>query len=424
MRHRGRFCAPDGLHGHLGCLGIEASPESDLSAAKGPIVTAGYYDMKRVCRSGRHLILFEHGAGFSFSNAHPSYAGGAHQRALVGLFACPNEQSAQRNRRRFPGCRAVVVGCPKMDALAVLPEKRPADPPTVCISFHWDCLVAPETRSALAWYEDVLGDVAEHWPLILHSHPRSADKVRAVAERLGIEYVASFADVCRRADVYANDASSTLYEFAALDRPVVVLNAPWYRRKVFHGLRFWEHADVGVQCDEPGEMVGAITAAIADTDRQRELRSDAVDDVYPYLGGSVVRAAHYVESYGDLVATGRVYPRDPLPLPAGCRVDCEDERTAEDVLRWHGSGCLSGDAEYVAKLGAGVRLTGSLEPAFRALIAGWDHIAVEKPYPYKAAKTPRMLEHDSRASFHRIGAPADGPTWILAASFALEFDGV
>ena len=30
------------------------------------------------------------------------------------------------------------------------------------------------------------GDVAEHWPLILHSHPRSADKVRAVAERLGI----------------------------------------------------------------------------------------------------------------------------------------------------------------------------------------------------------------------------------------------
>ena len=50
-------------------------------------------------------------------------------------------------------------------------------------------------------------------------------------EAHGIEYVPDFDDVLRRADVYACDNSSTLYEFASTGRPVVVLNAPWYRWK-------------------------------------------------------------------------------------------------------------------------------------------------------------------------------------------------
>ena len=55
-----------------------------------------------------------------------------------------------------------------------------------------------------------------------------------------------FDEVMERSTLYICDNSSTLYEFASTGRPVVVLNAPWFRRDIEHGLRFWEHADVGV----------------------------------------------------------------------------------------------------------------------------------------------------------------------------------
>ncbi len=430
MERRGRFCVPDGLMAHARRLGIEPAPESKLAQGEGPIVFSAYGDLRRCVKSGRHLILFEHGAGFSFSNSHPSYAGGAQQRDRVGLFCEVNDWTARRNRAKYPGCRSVVVGSPKMDALAHLPRREMPARPTVCIAFHWDCIVAPETRSAYAHFASALPDLAREFDLILHAHPRQAEKMRAVADHLGVEFAEEFADVCERADVYVNDASSTLYEFAALGRPVVVMNAPWYRRHVHHGLRFWDCCEVGVNCDEPAKLVAAVHDALADTEERIEYRAEVSDDVFPYLGHAAERAAYVLESYGDLVKTGRMYPREPEALPEGCRVDCEDECTVDDVLRWHGAHALlkglsrsTQPVEYVARLGKGVRVTASLEPAFRALAAGWDHVAIEVPYDFKASGKGRFLKHDPRASFHRVGAPDDGPTWLMDASFALEFEG-
>lgn len=104
-----------------------------------------------------------------------------------------------------------------------------------------------------------------------------------------IEFIPEFEDVVRRADIYVNDSSSTLYEFAATGRPVVTLNAPWYRRDVNHGLRFWEHADVGIQVDHPDDLETAILKTIAHPDRAA--RDVAVEAVYPHLGQSAARAA-------------------------------------------------------------------------------------------------------------------------------------
>jgi len=421
MRKPGRFCAPDHLHEHLRSLKVKPSPESALAEGGGPIAFSAYGDMARCVKSGRHLILFEHGAGFSFSNAHSSYAGGAHERSKVSLFCEVNEWSARRNRARYPGCRSIIVGSPKMDALAAAGRRRSGK--TVCISFHWDCIVAPETRSALKHYRGVLPELARRFDLVMHSHPRIAGQARELADQLGVEYIERFEDVCERADLYVNDASSTLYEFAATGRPVVVLNAPWYRRRVNHGLRFWDCSDVGVQCDEPDDLASAVEDALADTKERAERRREVTARVYPNIGEAAAAAAHVLDSFHILVTSGRMYPRKPEPLPEGCYVVCEGE-TREDVLRWHGVDSFTdvlSDAKYIGRLGDGVRLSGSLEPAFRALAAGWDHVAIPCPYDYRASKSgPRLLAHDERAVFSRVGAPDDGPTWLLDASFALE----
>ena len=100
-----------------------------------------------------------------------------------------------------------------------------------------------------------------------------------------------FADVCRRADVYITDNSSTLFEFAATGRPVVVLNAPEFRRNVNHGLRFWEAATVGVQVDHPRDLVAAVASALEDPEPSQNAREAALAIVYTYRSGGASRAA-------------------------------------------------------------------------------------------------------------------------------------
>lgn len=423
LDQRGLFCVPDELASHARSRGVKPAPLSELAAGDGPIVTSAYADMSRCTKSQRHLIMFEHGAGFSFSNVHPSYAGGSHDRRFVSLFCEVNDWTQRRNLRTFHDARSHVVGCPKLDGMSKAKRTRRAkSEPVVCVSFHWDCLVAPETRSAMSHYEGVLPEIARQFNLVMHGHPRIAGRSRELADKLGLEYIESFDEVCRRADVYVNDASSTLYEFAALAGPVVVLNAPWYRRGVDHGLRFWDCSDIGPSCDEPEELADAIRAAIDEPKEMRERREDYSLSVFPYMGESAERAAHVIAHLPELVAGEALPPLRPEPLPPGCAVATVDKATIADVLLWHGEAALDvREAEYIAHLGPGVRLTGSLEPAFRALLAGWDCVAAHVPYPYKAATAPRMLKYDERAYFARAGLkPQDAKTWLLDLSFALE----
>ncbi len=115
--------------------------------------------------------------------------------------------------------------------------------------------------------------------------------MEAFYDEIGVQFVGEFDDVLRRADVYVTGNSSTLYEFAALDRPVVVLNAPWFRRDVEHGMRFWEYADVRVQVDSPEDLQAGIAEALDDTPARQERRREILDVLYPYRGHASKRAA-------------------------------------------------------------------------------------------------------------------------------------
>jgi hypothetical protein len=266
----------------------------------GPVaLVASYGDIKVGRRMGyRRFAFLEHGAGQSYSGdrrqgRHGSYAGGI-DREDVGLFLVPNEDAGSRWRLAYPESRVEVIGCPKLDGL---PAREPGPSPVVAISFHWDCHTLPETRSAFGHYHGVLRELAQRFNVIGHGHPRAAVMLERAYRRAGIEWVPDFEDVCRRADVYVCDNSSSLFEFAATGRPVVVLNAPWYRKTVDHGLRFWAAATVGPQVEEPSMLAESVAEALRADSGAHARREAALALVYNHRSGAAERAAGNVAEW-------------------------------------------------------------------------------------------------------------------------------
>lgn len=187
-----------------------------------------------------------------------------------------------------------VVGSPHLDTL---PSKNGPKGRVIAFSFHFNGPLMPETKNAYPAFMPALAQLAGRYQLLGHGHPQlwtMGRPGRRLANRyrtLGIEPVESFAEVCRRADLYICDNSSTLFAFAATGRPVVVLNPPWYDRRVRHGLRFWDAAEVGVNCDRPEDLADCIEAALEDGPAQQAKREAALDLVYAYRFGAAKRAA-------------------------------------------------------------------------------------------------------------------------------------
>jgi hypothetical protein len=306
---RGRFLVDGALMARAEAKGIDAveidanvlrlrTPPPKAQPGDGPaafVVSIG--DTKIARRLGyRRFVFMEHGAGQAYTaqpgiNArNPSYAGGI-DREDVGLFLVPNEYSAALWRAAYAESKVEIVGCPKLDDLPARNLDGPA--PVVAISFHWPAFVAPEAGNALGTFLPVIGDLAKRFQVIGHAHPKGdwPARMEHYYRAAGIELVRDFDEVCRRADVYVCDNSSTLFEFASTGRPVVVMNDVSWRRNVHHGLRFWDAAHVGVNVDRADRLVDAVALALEDRAEQRAARSDALDIVYVYRTGAAERAA-------------------------------------------------------------------------------------------------------------------------------------
>jgi len=272
------------------------------------VVVAAHSDLLVAHKAGaRKIVLMQHGAGQSYLSGakkyqHSSYPGGrGHERAALALF--PNQQAHDHHYQRY-GDRvpAEVVGCPKLDSWVDLPPKSRSDPPMVVISFHWRCKVAREAGTVwddygLAAIEALVAmrDVGEI-DLAVHAHPRIADEVlNAWPGHWRVPFLDSFGSVRDVADLYVCDNSSTMFEFAAHDRPVVVMNSPRWRRNIHHGGRFWDWAAVGPQVDGPVGLHDAVQSALEDGIIRRETRRWVVSEVYPYLGSASQRAAAAIE---------------------------------------------------------------------------------------------------------------------------------
>lgn len=287
----------DHYKSHLAPILVSLQHSSERTGPDDVALVASYFDLCVARRKGfRRVVLAQHGIGQSYggspsSGRNPAYPGGEGNRD-VGLFLVPNEHAAGRWRDAYPRAAVEVVGSPRLDGLPV----REPGPTTVAVSFHWDARHSPEARSAFGDFRRILPALAQEFSVIGHGHPFRNDLPR-LYRSMGIEYVPSFDDVLRRADVYVCDNSSSMYEFASTGRPIVVLNASAYRRDISHGLRFWDASFVGVNVDEPSELIPAVRRALDLLPGDVKLREHALSVVYAYRDGAGERAARAIEAW-------------------------------------------------------------------------------------------------------------------------------
>jgi hypothetical protein len=270
-----------------------------------PILVASYGDIARAARHPtRKIVHMEHGTGHAFGSA-PYPNGRKGKRDCVSLFLAPNAYTASLIRMARP-TRVEVIGTPKMDEWTtgqdpqVLLARPRNTSPVVAIAFHWGDRNAqpPEAGSAWEHYKKILPQLRDRYNLIGHGHPLAVEIHRQEFERLGIEWVSTFREVLQRADLYINDLSSTLYEFMLTGKPVVVLNAPWFRRDVQWGIRFWDYSDVGINVEQPDQLISAIDRTLQEYGSIcAAARRRAIRDLYPYAGYSAHRAAEVITSY-------------------------------------------------------------------------------------------------------------------------------
>ena len=301
MDRRGVFITTEDLRAYAGgMIDPDAISIYDGQNVPGwdPVLTASYGDMIRAARNlNRKIISCEHGTGHAFGTA--AYPDGKGKRDLVSLFLMPNEYTARKSQSvRSTPCE--VIGTPKMDEYIPALRPRISNNPVIAIAFHWGDGNANPPESGNAWehYKDILPALAERYNVIGHGHPLSVNTFRPAFKQAGIEFVENFRDVLQRADIYINDLSSTMYEFLVTGKPVIVLNAPWFRRDVHWGIRFWEWSNVGINVEDPGRLFNAIDNTIEHyNDICLVERFQAVVALYPYLGHSAQRAAEVITMY-------------------------------------------------------------------------------------------------------------------------------
>lgn len=275
----------------------------------GPVLVSAYGDLKlALLRSPNRPVAFiEHGAGFTMAN-HPAYPGGGELRKKVDLFLSPNIFALNAQKKAIPGAKQVLIGCPKLDKYKGQydePHLMP-DHPRVAISFHWPGLgVCPEAGNALPHFRRAIGQLSRQpdFQLVGHGHPKYYSNLKAnLYDSLKMESVRSFEAIMETTDVYIVDTSSTIYEYLVTGKPVILMNSPSYRRNVHHGLRFWLHSEVGLNVNNPEELLPAIRKTIQNPGIRWEERQDAIREVYPYLGESSNRAAIALSEW---VTTGK-----------------------------------------------------------------------------------------------------------------------
>jgi len=259
-------------------------------------LVAGAVDAKHVAPA--KCVYVEHGAGQTYDadlrgQEHQSYSTGTIPNAA--LFLCPN--LFVQARRARSGVLSVAVGAPRLDQWPIGNHDGVQDN-AVAFAFHWDCAVVPETRSAFDHFLPEARKIAialrrRHLIPVCHGHPRIAKRVRWHLEKAGFEWW-DISDVLTKAACLVADNTSLMYEFAHIDRPIVVLNAPWYRRHVHHGLRFWECLP-GAEVDEPKDLPDAVLEALT-IDPKRPERRRCAEQVFPLQGGATARATAMIEA--------------------------------------------------------------------------------------------------------------------------------
>ena len=252
-----------------------------------PTLVASFRDIGRCGKAP--IIRMQHGSG-------QMYEGIPIPEGIDLWLTNGSEDTDGLVHRGIPGRRIIPVGSPYLDRWTGY-RRTLGEVPNVVFACHWDQNGVPEQRGAFLHYIDAIADLkATSLHPIGHAHPRFMEVARVRYEDAGIPILETFDDVMHYGDVLVADNTSALYLFAATDRPVVVLDAPWYRRGASHGLRVWSCSDVGIRVTEKHLVREAIWRALQDPEEVARKRRAIIDRVYTNLGTATAAAADAITS--------------------------------------------------------------------------------------------------------------------------------
>mgnify|MGYP003577968238 CR=1 FL=1 len=261
------------------------------------VMVASFLDIG--CTGKRRTIYVEHGAGQQYNGngaAADYYHGGEHPDHVNGYIG-PRPAVIESWQR--PG---FATGAPVCDPYELFATDKVA-----AITFPYVPLGArlcPEMGSAFEHYVERMADVVralrDHgYEVLGHRHPRFNHLRNYWQRHHGIPE-ATVHEVRARAQLLIADNTSLMYEMLYLGRDVIALNAPWFRRNVEHGLRFWSHAP-SVQADNPDELIELVGSINTIQNRSSDLCDlNICDYVYGKSlsdGHDGLRAASWVTAF-------------------------------------------------------------------------------------------------------------------------------
>jgi hypothetical protein len=184
--------------------GMQRSRERNLT------VVCGHAEPSWLDYTQRPNAIMMHGVGFTFDpkHSHVSYPGTKLFRSNTRLMLATNEEIAEIERESNPQIRVDVVGCPKLDFWHKRKHK-PHKKPVIALAWHWRCKVSPDSDTLWDEYRDAIPELAKHYKLLGHGHPRIIDELIPQYEAFGVEVVRDLDEVFSRADLMVADATST-----------------------------------------------------------------------------------------------------------------------------------------------------------------------------------------------------------------------
>lgn len=272
--------------------------------AQSVALVASKTDQLAAQKMGFMVVRCEHGIGQTYldGDASGSYAGSVMHGSLFAFHA-PGHHPYKRQRSAAPHVLAQRVGCPWLDSVPHKMDPKEAAGRPVGFGFHWNNTARPETSRTWDWWLNAIREVATQREVWATCHPRDyKDFAEQVRQRnIPVNLTSDLREMHRRVGVFCADNTSALYLMAALGHPVVVLNHPSYRDYMEHGLRFWDAADVGVQCGDTQDLLEAIEEAEQCNEEDLFYREEALKWVFFRQKGASVVEALLLESYLDFI---------------------------------------------------------------------------------------------------------------------------
>lgn len=243
------------------------------------------------------FIYVEHGAGQSY--APQQWYSNAHRNNMLAALV-PGPYCAAKTMQANPNVPVLMIGAPH------LKNVTRTEPNAIAFAWHWRCSVSLEAGTAFDEYAEAMVQVASVRKVIGTGHPRIFGEVNEVYKQCGIESVERSGDVLERAAILVVDNSSIMYEAAALDIPVVLMNSQNYRKDREWGLRFWE-ALPGPQVDSPAELLPMLELMIAGGYQEWAERRQGVttyvygEDPFGSLPAAVAQLEEIVSEYASSI---------------------------------------------------------------------------------------------------------------------------